>query len=459
MFEKKKEELVKEMEDVKALMAHLEDEYRKANISEKYYQEMREKYAKKLEELEKKIGEKKSVLGIVKKEGKKSEKDKSKKEVEVGEIEEMTPEVIEKLAAQVAQESGVEVSTQVEEKEEEKSETTSIEIEKLKVLIETVREANKALEESLRNLSESIGELRSMVFQTEGSTKEMGLKLEKIEDEISQVKPKEIEKKFNELNSKIEKQQLAIEKLEVMSKDLGKKINEIHKMLKSIGGIENLINVNEEIQKKIKEIKEVFNYIERLALKTEKVFVDLSKSLNEFIVYKTRQESLEELSKDILKSIDEINVKLDGFSTKKDLEMIKGDLLVLQKQVEEINSALGAIRTRIPEPIEQLKKEKESIEFFLSSLEEQLKDGRISLGEYEKIRKNNLERIKEIEDELREKWEKIIEAISKGEEIKFEEREKREGEREEKEEEVVKNEKNLREEMVDVLKRIKERVK
>lgn len=450
MGEKKKEELVKEIEDVKNLMAHLEDEYRKANISEKYYQEMKEKYVKKLEELEKKIGEKKGS-GREKKEER-----KEGRELEVGEIEEMTPEVIEKLAAQVAKEAGVEESTKEEGGKIEET-SASIEIEKLKVLVETVRESNKALEESLRNVAESIGELRSMVFQTEGSAKEIGLKLEKIEDEISHVKPKEIEKKFNEINSKIEKQQLAIEKLEVMAKDLGKKINEIHKMLKSIGGIENLINVNKEIQKKIEDIKEVFKYTERLALKTEKIFVDLSRSLNEFTVYKTRQESLEELSKDILKSIDEMNTKIESFSTKKDLEMMKGDILVIQKQIEEINAALGVLKTKIPEPIEQLKKEKESIEFFLNSLEEQLKEGKLSIGEYEKIRKGNLERIKEIEDELREKWEKIIEALSKGEEIKLEEKVEVKEEKEEVKE--IKDEKNLREEMVEIFKRIKEKVK
>ena len=44
----KKEDLMKELEDVKSLTTHLEDEYRNANVSEKYYQELKGKYVKRL---------------------------------------------------------------------------------------------------------------------------------------------------------------------------------------------------------------------------------------------------------------------------------------------------------------------------------------------------------------------------------------------------------------------------
>jgi hypothetical protein len=121
------------------------------------------------------------------------------------------------------------------------------------------------------------------------------------------------------------------------------------------------------------------------------------------------------MTKDILKLVDELNLKLEGFSTKKDLELVKGDILVIQKQIEEINKVLPAIQTKIPEPIVELKKEKEDIMLFLDSLEDQLKKGIISIGEYERVKRENLQRLKEIDEELKEKWEKIIEALSKGE--------------------------------------------
>jgi len=121
--------------------------------------------------------------------------------------------------------------------------------------------------------------------------------------------------------------------------------------------------------------------------------------------------------------VDELNLKLEGFSTKKDLELVKGDILVIQKQIEEINKVLPAIQTKIPEPIAELKKEKEDITLFLDSLEDQLKKGIISIGEYERVKRENLQRLKEIDDELKEKWEKIIEALSKGEPLEVKEKE------------------------------------
>jgi ElaB/YqjD/DUF883 family membrane-anchored ribosome-binding protein len=72
MAEKAKKELLKEMEDIKGLLSHLEDEYRKANVSEKYYQELKEKYLKRLEEIEKKIGAKKESEDESKKEKKRN---------------------------------------------------------------------------------------------------------------------------------------------------------------------------------------------------------------------------------------------------------------------------------------------------------------------------------------------------------------------------------------------------
>ena len=52
----KKEDLVDEKSDVEGLMSHLEDEYRKANVSEKHYRELKQKYSQKIAEIDKKLG-------------------------------------------------------------------------------------------------------------------------------------------------------------------------------------------------------------------------------------------------------------------------------------------------------------------------------------------------------------------------------------------------------------------
>ncbi|MEM5869916.1 MAG: hypothetical protein QXR09_01980 [Candidatus Aenigmatarchaeota archaeon] len=464
----KKEDLMKEMEDLKNLISHLEEEYRKANISEKNYQELMGKYSKKLEEIKEKLGikEGKEVVAIEKPaeesvetskiEEKKEEKpkggflsrlfkkkEKQQEEIkpesseenvpEVGEIEEMTPEVIEKLAQQVAAQAGVrESETKVEEVSEEKEETSaSVEIEKMKVMIDTMRETNRAMEESIRNISESIGELRSMIFQVEGSTKEIALKFEKIEDEIAEVRPKEIEKKFRDINTTIEKQQILLEKLDKKSEDLAEKINKVFEIMKGIGNVENLIHLNSEIQKKVEEIKEAIKYIERIAMKTEKAYIDLSKSLGDFTIYKTRQEGLEEMSRDILKSIDEINVKFEGYVTKKDLEKFQEDLTLIQKQIQEINRVLPMVEVKLPDTIINLRKERDDIIAFLNYLEEQFKAKKISKEEYEKISESNKKKLERVEKELRKEWERVEKWIKPREVVELSVPEKKPEEKEE----------------------------
>jgi len=506
----KLEELTKEKNDLETIMSHLESEYRKANISEKSYSELKEKYSKRLGELNKKLGIMKVDISELKerikpkepkkettteekpsfftklfksekekteksKEGKKGEEEKKetteeqkpekveegikkeneekttekpkktglfgklfsgkkeekskgdekseevkikeeekakkKEEIEVGEVQEMTPEVIEKLAQQVAGTSGTTTKTEEAVKEETSEERAGtvkdIEIEKLKVMIDAIREGKNATDETIRNLSESIGEIRSMVFQADGSLRETMLKMEKMEDEISEVKPTEIDKKLRGINEKIEKNDLTLEKLEKKSEDLAEKINKVHEMLKGIGSTENLMTLKKDIQEKVEDINEAVKYIERLGTKTEKIFVDLNQYLGDFIRYKARQEDVEESLKEIVRSIDALNVKFEDYVTKKDLDSLKEDDIVIKKQIEEINKVLPILRAKLPDEIAKLRGEKEDISLLLDAMKEQLNAGKISKVEYERAKKNNEKKLKEIERDLDKEWRKI----------------------------------------------------
>jgi hypothetical protein len=186
-------------------------------------------------------------------------------------------------------------------------------------------------------------------------------------------------------------------------------------------------------------MKEALKYTERLALKTEKTFIDLSKSLEDFTLYKAKQETLEESVKDLLKSVDEINARFETIPTKKDLEGIRSDILIVQKQIDEINKVLPIVKTKLPETIEKLKREKEDILIFLDSLEDQLRSGAISVGEYEEVRKKNLQRLADVEKRLEREWKLVEEIISKGApEVKAEETPETKEEVKEQKEEVSK---------------------
>jgi hypothetical protein len=516
MMKKKTAEVKEETkEDVKNLLLHLESEYRKANISEKQYKELKEKYNMMLKkeeppqkeevaEVETEVEEEvpkeeakvetpkekkpflKSFLGRKKDSGVSEQINQStvnpkddppKKEEKEEEITEMTPEVIERLAQKAKeqaeegeegkkeekksggflksifgkkekQEDVKEMPTAKEEIKEVSVNTETysepqaiakqtgpdygVEIEKIKVMVDTIRESGKVTDESVRGLSESIGEIRSMVFQADAELKEVALKMERTEDEINEIKPQEIQKKFREFNETFEKHQLELEKLNKKAEDSGEKINKVLEMLKSIGGIENLINVNQEVQKKLGDINEAMKYIERIGAKTEKMFIDLNRGLQDLIVIKARQEDFNESLKDIVKNIDTLNIKFEGYITKKDLDSFKEDMMLIKKQLEDIKKVLPVAELKLPENIINLRKEREDIRLFLDSLEEQFSGGKITKEEVENIKDANLKRLEEIRTSLDSEWkkiEKLIKPVEKeeGAEIKMEEEKAEEG--------------------------------
>jgi hypothetical protein len=418
----------------KEMLRHLDDEYRKANISEKDYKAMKEKYSN----------------------GNMSKKEEPKEE----EIQEITPEVIERLANQLSQKAAAPETQQKKEKKpglfsnlfgkkkkEEKSPTApplttdapaasapapteampapeeeavpvvsesvkkleglEAEIEKLKTIMETVRETGHVTDETIQTMSESIGELRSLVFQTDASLKETMVKMEKIEDDISQVKPKEIDKKFKEIDADTDRKNIEMEKFQAKVEDSGEKLSRMYEMLKSIGGLENLVEINKKIQEKLRDVDEAVKYIGRIGAKTEKQFMDLSKGMEDLIIFKARQEDLDESLRDILKSIDSLNVRFEGYVSKKDLDSFREELFLTQKQVENLDKVLPMVNEKLPDEIVELRKEREDIQMLLSSLQEQFENRKISKSEYLSFKDGNEKRIAEIEKQLEKEWRKV----------------------------------------------------
>jgi hypothetical protein len=423
-------------------LLHLESEYRKANISEKDYKALREKYSN---------GNGK--VSMTKKEEPKEE-----------EIQEMTPEVIERLANQLSQKAAA--PEQKDEKKEKKpglfgglfgkkkdekpkeaqpqaaaapvaapepapvaeaappsddeqesmpsmSEESKridgiqVETEKLKTLLETLRETGHVTDETIQTMSESIGELRSLVFQADASLKETMVKLEKIEDDIAQVKPKEIDKKFREIDADTDKKNIEMEKFRTKIEDSGDKLNKMYEMLKSIGGIENLVDINKKIQEKLKNVEEAVKYIGRIGAKTEKQFMDLSRGLEDLVIFKARQEDQDESLKEVLKSIDALNVKFESYVSKKDLEDFREEVFTIKKEVENIDKVLPMVNEKLPDDILELRKEREDINMLLVSLQEQLDTKKITKTEYTSFKEGNEKRLREIERQLDKEWKKF----------------------------------------------------
>ena len=402
--EEERKQLEKEREDILLLISQLEEEFQKANITEAVYKETKEKYEKKLAEINKKLG--------IKEEKKKEEKKKEGEEnpyKQEGSPEE-GPVFIDPLNPPKEAEE-----VKVEESREEVGESKiGVELEKIKAFVESLRETDKTLNEQIRGLAEALGEVRSMVFQTDGALKELEMKVEKLASDIEEISPEKIDKRIREIEKRLESFDVFREKTEKKLEDIGQNVSKISEFLRTAGGLENLMEVSKEIKKKVDEVKEVVKYVERLATQVEKAFIESTKNLQDFPVIKGRLEMLEENVKDISKTIEGINARLENMATLKDLESFRTDVASLRSQIDEINKVLPIVEAKIPESIKRLREERDDVLLLINSLDEELKQGKISLGDYNSSKSKALEKLRKIEDQLIEEWKKIEKFIESG---------------------------------------------
>ncbi|MFC2143463.1 hypothetical protein ACFLQN_03620 [Candidatus Aenigmatarchaeota archaeon] len=292
---------------------------------------------------------------------------------------------------------------------------SKVEVEKIKVMLDGVKDSKKATDETVQNLYESVGEMRSMLFQSDASLKEMDARVEKFTDNVKELRPERLVKKFKETDAKFEATNLNVEKTQKKLEDISEKTNRIYELIKSIGGVENLVNLDKKLQTKLNDIKEAVRYIERLGSKTEKIFIDLNKGLDDLVLYKAKQEGIDDTMKDVLRTLDVFKANMQGFVTKKDIESVKKGTIVMQKQIEDIKKEFSPLITiKIPDQIEALRKEREDIVFFMDSIRDQKRRKKIKPSEYEMMKIKNEEKLRKIDKRLETEWRKFSKMYEAG---------------------------------------------
>jgi hypothetical protein len=140
--------------------------------------------------------------------------------------------------------------------------------------------------------------------------------------------------------------------------------------------------MTKDISKKIVSIDDREKKITRLADKIDNMFVEINKRLEEFMFYKAKQDSLDDLSKEMLKSMDELTTKLTRYAEKDDLELLRD---TMDNKISALMKEGGA-----PAPV-QMRQESE-MESLMKLLEEQYRKGQISKKDYEKAKAANVQK-------------------------------------------------------------------
>ncbi len=322
-----------------------------------------------------------------------------------------------------------------EEKKDQKLDELLMKLEKLDGKLEVVDRFRETTDEKASRLSEQIGELRSMILERERSSMNMEKSFEKFEGMMKELNPMELLKEFENKEKKIIQNKVAIEKLDETLKKWGEEVAGFRAVMEKIKSFENLVTVSQEVSAKLDGAEDTKKYMDRMAAKVETIFAELNKKLLGLEESKTLISKSDELTKELVKSQDALRLKIDDIDdrvnklpTIEQFEEKVGGMAetvdALKKkerlrELEEVSLDLGrrmaSVDTNVTElkKLEELSKERMSIMELMVSVEEDHRQGLISDGSYEEVKKKNQQLLDEIKVALKDNFLKLEGALEK----------------------------------------------
>ena len=207
------------------------------------------------------------------------------------------------------------------DKEEKKDEVTTgnqkvdIELTKIQGRLEGLDEVRKASSERFSRVAEQIGELRGMIVDTNKAMSKVEVSATKAVDLVESVHPEKLMIEVRKQDGKVESLRASIESNEAIMKDLMLELKKMRDKMSFYKGIEQVIELNEEIKQELATIKKVEATIERHADKVETIFVEVEKKFSDFDkfndVVKDLDKSFKRLASDFEKVRAKTETKLD----------------------------------------------------------------------------------------------------------------------------------------------------
>ncbi len=279
---------------------------------------------------------------------------------------------------------GIEVAPKVEKLE--------VQLEKLRAYIEAMKDEKSGSKEGIQRLTEELGEMRSNVSGIDRKVSESEMKVQEIDQALGDLRPQRFTKALQDEDKTIKLHEARLDKLDDLNSVVMKKVGQIEEVLKRLGSLEKIVNFSKEAAKRLIEIENREKKINRVADKIDGIFVDLNKRLQEFALYKAKQDTMDELSQEMMKSMDELNTKMEKYVEKSELESFKD---AIQAELASIRTAGGAS----PE-VQKLESQKTEIEGLIAMLDEQFKAGALPEKEYKKTKAINQQRLESIDKKI-----------------------------------------------------------
>ncbi len=227
--------------------------------------------------------------------------------------------------------------------------------EKIEGRLEAIEEMRTLIDEKISRLSEEIGELRSALLEKERTFDKIEAGFSRIKDITESISPEKITEEFKKKEEAILKNEAKIESLDVKINDLKKSVEEVKDILSKVKSVKALTDMAAKIQKQINKIDEDKKFVSKTAGRIEAIFSELGNTVTELESYKEKIAFNEETMHELMKTMDEIDVRLDSMVTKDKLK----------KALAEINEKIDKMQINFDDKLYEMK---DILETFISSM-------------------------------------------------------------------------------------------
>jgi len=243
------------------------------------------------------------------------------------------------------EEEPLEETPEEEEKEPEPSSGSmsigqiQAELDKLSAKFSSFYELQKSNTERFTRVNEQIGELRSMMIQRDKDSQLLEAKASQAVDLVGTVQPDKLMIEMQKGDGKIEALRANLESNETIMHNIVNELKEMRNKINMFRGIEQTLQLNEEVKKELMDIRKMKALIERHADKVETIFSEVKKRFSEFERMSAVTKDLENSFKDMMADIDSLKVRTADLAHKKEIE----DLLAKVNDFEDHASHVLAL--------------------------------------------------------------------------------------------------------------------
>jgi len=287
-----------------------------------------------------------------------------------------------------------------DDSKEEKKEEMNVpaEIVKIKATLDSLSEIRRATQENFTRITEQIGELRGMILDTNKSLQEIEVKVVKAVDMVESVQPDKLMIEVKRQDAKIEGLTAKIETNRSLANSIVEDMKELRRKVEAFRGIEEVIKLNEDVKKELREIEKTKAIVERHSDKAETLFVEIQKKVADFDDMNAKLKDLDKSFGRIVQDFDVLKIKFSNKADKKEIEDITA-------KFQKFEDHYGKVVELLTEQTKELKK------YFAEKLEEKFEEADrikkilIDLTHENPNVKKNMEKIRELAREEQEKKE------------------------------------------------------